>query len=143
LHFAAHVVQRPELSTGAMIALSVNDGGEDRLLGPAEIGRWNADAGVVVLSGCGSGSATVLRGAGLMGMTRAWLMAGAHAVVASRWSTPDDVGVFFTRFYQRLKDSPRAGAAEALQAAQIETLRSGGWRSQPAFWAAYFAMGND
>jgi len=27
-------------------------------------------------------------------------------------------------------------------AAQIETLRSGDWRSHPAFWAAYFTVGN-
>jgi CHAT domain-containing protein len=135
-------VQRPELAAGAMIALSVSDTGEDRLLTPAEIGAWTADAGLVVLNGCGSGAAMALPGSGLMGMTRAWLMAGARAVVASGWSMPDDVGVFFGRFYRRLQDSPRADPAEALQFAQIETLRSGGWRSKPGFWAAYFAVGN-
>ena len=78
-----------------------------------------------------------------MGMTRAWLMAGARAVVATRWSTPDDVGVFFGRFYRRLRSSETRDPAIALQAAQIETLRAGDWRSQPRFWAAYFAVGND
>jgi len=102
-HFATHVLQRPERSTDAMIALSLSNRGEDQLLGPAEIGGWNAEAGLVVLSGCSSGAAVARPGAGLMGLTRAWLMAGARAVVATGWSTPDDVGVFFGRFYRRLQ----------------------------------------
>src|SRR6267378_2103931 len=88
---------------------------------PAEVGGWNVDAGLIVLSGCASGAALARPGAGLMGMTRAWLMAGARAVVATGWSTPDDVGVFFGRFYRRLQRSSSSDPAEALQGAQIET----------------------
>ena len=77
-----------------------------------------------------------------MGLTRAWLMAGARAVVATEWATPDDVGIFFRRFYQHLRRSSLRDPAEALRAAQIEALRSNDWRSQPSFWAGYFALGN-
>jgi CHAT domain-containing protein len=77
-----------------------------------------------------------------MGLTRAWLMAGARAVVATEWATPDDVGVFFRRFYQQLRRAAPGDPADALRAAQIEALRSKGWRSQPSFWAGYFALGN-
>ena len=142
VHFATHILQSRERSTSAMIALSLSDAGREELLGPAEIGGWNADAGLVVLSGCSSGAAAVRPGAGLMGLTRAWLMAGARAVVATEWATPDDVGVFFRRFYQQLRHSSSRDPAEALRAAQIEALRSHDWRSQPRFWAAYFALGN-
>jgi CHAT domain-containing protein len=122
--------------------LSISGTGAEELLGPAEIGGWNAESGVVVLSGCSSGVAVALPGAGLMGMTRAWLMAGAGAVIATKWPTPDDVGVFFRRFYKELQRSEFYDPAGALRAAQIETLRSNDWRSHPAFWASYFAMGN-
>jgi CHAT domain-containing protein len=142
VHIAAHVLQRPEHSTDAMIALSLSDSGEDQLLGPVEVGGWSADGSLIVLSGCSSGAGPAHPGAGLMGMTRAWLMAGARAVVATAWSTPDDVGVFFSRFYQQLRRSGARDPASALQVAQIQTLRAGGWRSQPGFWAAYFALGN-
>jgi CHAT domain-containing protein len=142
VHFATHILQGPERSSGGRIALSVSESGRDELLGPAEIGGWNADAGLVVLSGCSSGAAAVRPGAGLMGLTRAWLMAGARAVVATEWATPDDVGVFFRRFYQHLRTSSLRDPAEALRAAQIEALRSHDWRSQPSFWAGYFALGN-
>ena len=111
------------VSADSMIALSLSDSGEDRLLGAVEIGGWNAEAGLIVLSGCGSGAAVARPGAGLMGMTRAWLMAGARAVVATGWSTPDDVGVFFGRFYRRLGRSEARDPALALQAAQIPRER--------------------
>jgi CHAT domain-containing protein len=142
VHFATHVLHGQQNSSSALIALSVADSGRDELLGSSEISGWNADAGLVVLSGCSSGAAAARPGAGLMGLTRAWLMAGARAVVATRWTTPDDVGVFFRSFYQQLRRSPARDPADALRAAQIDALHSHDWRSQPRFWAAYFALGN-
>jgi CHAT domain-containing protein len=142
VHFATHILQSQERSSSGRIGLSVSESGNDELLGPAEIGGWNADVGLVVLSGCSSGAAPARPGEGLMGLTRAWLMAGARAVVATEWATPDDVGVFFRRFYQQLRGSSIHDPAEALQAAQIEALRSHDWRSHPSFWAGYFAVGN-
>jgi len=142
VHFATHILRSQQRSSSGRIALSVSESGRDELLGPEEIGGWNAGAGLVVLSGCSSGAASVRPGAGLMGLTRAWLMAGTRAVVATEWATPDDVGVFFRRFYQQLRRSSLGDPAEALRMAQIEALRSHDWRSQPSFWAGYFALGN-
>jgi CHAT domain-containing protein len=142
VHFATHILQGQERFSSGRIALSVSESGRDELLGPEEIGGWNADAGLIVLSGCSSGAAAVRPGAGLMGLTRAWLLAGARAVVATEWATPDDVGVFFRRFYQELRRSSVRDPAEALREAQIEALRSHDWRSKPSFWAGYFALGN-
>jgi len=141
-HFATHVLQDPQNSMNALLALGVSGAGRDELLGAAEIGGWSTDAGVVVLSGCSSGVGAALPGPGLMGLTRAWLMAGAGAVIATKWPIPDDVGVFFRGFYRELQRSEFYDPAGALRAAQIETLRSGDWRSRPVFWAAYFAIGN-
>jgi len=80
-----------------------------------------------------------------MGLTRAWLAAGADMVIASRWATSDDTGEMFLSFYRRLlgDGGGRAGLrpAAALQGAQQEMLRSGSWRSAPKYWAAFFAVG--
>ena len=142
VHFATHVVSGTKPGSSTLIALSLSDKGREELLSPDEVGGWNADADLVVLSGCGSGSASARPGEGSMGLTRAWLMAGARAVVATDWPTSDDAGIFFRRFYARLRRSSGGDPAEALRAAQIETLRTPGWRSRPGFWAAYFALGN-
>jgi CHAT domain-containing protein len=141
-HFATHVVQDPRRLANALIVLGVSAGGRDQFLGPAEISGWNLDGNLIVLSGCSSGIAEARPGAGLMGITRSWIMAGAGAVVATEWSTPDDEGVFFRRFYRELQTSESHDPADALRAAQMAVIRLRGWRSDPAFWAAYFVLGN-
>lgn len=136
LHLATHVVEKDRRG---WIALSLLPSGEAQLLGPLEVASWRMDRGLVVLSGCSSGQGEALPGAGLMGLTRAWLAAGASAVVASRWPTPDDSGELFLAFYRHLRASGRPAAA--LQRAQLEMLHSANWRSSRKYWAAFFTVG--
>ncbi|HKA02397.1 MAG TPA: CHAT domain-containing protein, partial [Candidatus Solibacter sp.] len=124
-----------------LIALSLNPQRQSELLGPLEIAGWRTDAGLVVLSGCNSGEGQVLPGTGLLGLTRAWLTAGARAVIASAWPTPDTNGALFQSLYRHLAGRPEPGPAEALRAAQLEMIRSGDWRASPRYWGAYFATG--
>ena len=70
------------------------------------------------------------------------MSAGAAAVVATGWSIPDDAAGLFPTFYRELQDGESRDPAAALRSAQIEALRSAGWRSDPAYWAAYFTLGN-
>ena len=146
LHFATHVLHSSvDSSRGAgseLIVLSLTYGGQHEVLSPVEIATWNLDGALVSLSGCSSGSADALPATGLMGLTRACQAAGARAVVASRWPTPDDAGALFLSFYRYLRAAPQAGPAVALQHAQIDMLRSCTWRSNPLYWSAYFVTGN-
>jgi CHAT domain-containing protein/tetratricopeptide (TPR) repeat protein len=149
LHFAAHVLDSstgPSASSPAgrsgLIVLSLTDSGQHEVLSPVEIATWHLDGALVALSGCSSGSADALPATGLMGLTRACQAAGAAAVVASRWPTPDDSGALFLSFYTYLRAAPHAGPAVALQRAQIDMLRSRTWRSSPLYWGAYFVTGN-
>jgi CHAT domain-containing protein len=141
VHIAAHFLQAVAPPRNSMIALSLA-GSDTQLLSPLEITRSKIDAGLVVLSGCSSGRADALPASGLMGLTRAWLAAGSRAVVASHWPTPDDSGALFVNFYRHLHETPDAGPAAALQGAQLDTLRAGGWRSNPQYWATYFVVGD-
>jgi CHAT domain-containing protein/tetratricopeptide (TPR) repeat protein len=151
LHFAAHVVHSGVDSgvyssrgggRSGLIVLSLTPSGKHEVLSPAEIATWHLNGALVSLSGCGSGSADVLPATGLMGLTRACQAAGASAVVASRWPTPDDAGALFRSFYGHLRAAPQDGAAVALQSAQLDMLRSGTWRANPLYWGAYFVTGN-
>jgi CHAT domain-containing protein len=93
---------------------------------------------VVAMTGCASGGGDIRAGAGLLGLTRAWQLAGARAVVATAWPVEDTAGELFGAFYRHLRSAP---APEALRRSQLEMLRSGTWRSAPGYWAAYQVTG--
>src|SRR5260370_24626801 len=124
------------------MALSVTGGGEGERLAPDEIGGWRKNAGLVILSGCHSAEGVQLPGTGLMGLTRAWLMAGAHSVISSNWATSDESGALFGALYRNLSRESGGSPAAALRAAQLEMIRSGGWRAKPSYWGAYFVVGS-
>jgi CHAT domain-containing protein len=145
VHLAAHVLFPAEHSGPGAVALALQPAGEVELFSATEIASMRLRLGLVVLNGCGSGSAVTLPGAGLLGMTRAWLAAGARAVIVTRWAMDDqDEGELFLTFYERFSalrgSQNRISFAELLQQAQLTELRAGGQRANPAHWAAYFCV---
>ena len=145
VHLAAHFVFPSRSSGPGLIALTLQPGTQVELLSATEVAAMRQNLGLVVLNGCSSAKAAILPGAGLMGMTRAWLAAGARAVIATRWATADpEGGELFHPFYSRLagaEPAPVRGAfAGMLRQAQLSELRAGGRRSSPAYWAAYFCV---
>jgi CHAT domain-containing protein/tetratricopeptide (TPR) repeat protein len=145
VHLAAHVLFPSEQSGPGVVALGLQAGGEIELFSATEIASMRLRLGLVVVNGCSSAHAVPLPGAGLMGMTRAWLAAGARAVIVTRWAMSDqDDGELFQTFYERLsalrRSQHRRSFAELLQEAQLTELRAGGRRANPAHWAAYFCV---
>ena len=147
LHVAAHILFPAQNEGSGFIALTIQPNGGADLLSTTEIGSLRTKVGLVILNGCSSAQGVILPGAGLMGMTRAWLAAGAQAVVATRWAMRNDSGEFFLRFYEFLqaRERPleRNSLARALQQAQLTVLRSGGRKSAPADWSAYMYVGRN
>lgn len=156
VHFATHILASRVLETHSsegrvpgssdrpaygLIALSIGARNEPELLEPAEIAGWKLRGGLVVLSGCNSAEGTVLQGTGLMGLTRAWLAAGAESVIGSRWATPDEDGGLFRVFYHQLSTAHSADPAGALRLAQLEMAHSPGWRAHARYWGAFFMIG--
>jgi len=141
VHLAAHYLESAARPGYGLIALTLAGDGQPQLLDPLEISRWRIQAGVVVLSGCHSAAGAALPASGLQGLTRSWLAAGARYVAATLWQTPDDDGVLFPEFYRHLRDGSDLDPPRALQDAQLGMIRSGGWRSRPRYWGAYFVIG--
>ena len=141
LHFAVHVVSPQGQPQEAALALSLTNGNMPELLTREAITAYRVPGSLVVLSGCSSDQGRALPSAGLIGLSRAWLLAGAAAVLVTAWPTADDSGQFFSVFYSHLQalksGSLSARAAAALQQAQLQMLAKQGHRSSPSFWAAY------
>jgi CHAT domain-containing protein len=142
VHLATHVVPSPGGEPSGQIALSLSPNGSPELVGPAAVASLEARAGLVVMSGCSSGSGEVLPGEGLMGLTRAWLRAGVRDVAATLWPTTDSSGEMLRVFYDQLSrdELTRRAPEKALQLAQAEMLDSGTWRSRPVHWASFFVV---
>src|SRR5205823_1630092 len=124
------------------IGLTLNSAAEPEWLSSLEILSRKVNGSLVILSGCSSGRADALPGSGLMGLTRAWIGAGARGVIATEWPTPDDGGLFLAKFYEHLRGAPENGSAAALRLARLDMLESKTWRANPNYWAAYFLVGN-
>lgn len=90
------------------------------------------------MTGCDTGSGDARPGAGLQGLTTAWQMAGASAVLATSWPVRDSRGEILASFYKYLQHLP---AAEALRRSQMDMLDSGTWRALPSYWAPYQITG--
>jgi CHAT domain-containing protein/tetratricopeptide (TPR) repeat protein len=142
IYLATHVVAKPDQRDRAYLAFSVGEGGQPELLGTADIAMLRVPGALVVMSGCSSGTGQVSPGAGLLGLTRAWLSAGAGAVLATGWPVEDSRGDLLPAFYKNLTPhSNSVSAAEALRRGQVEMIHSGTWQSDPAYWAAFQLTG--
>ncbi|MCC6538202.1 MAG: CHAT domain-containing protein [Bryobacterales bacterium] len=139
VHLALHVVPDPATSADNLVALSLNSRGAPELIGPEWIAAQSLPGSFVFMNGCRSGTGTVSRTEGLLGLTRGWLRAGASRVLSTYWPTRDDGGQFASEFYRhraRLADE-----AEALHQTQVAMIALGGWQADPDYWAAYFLIG--
>jgi CHAT domain-containing protein/tetratricopeptide (TPR) repeat protein len=93
--------------------------------------------GIVVLSACETGVAAYSRGDEMIGLVRAFLLAGSARVVASLWPVDDAITMQFMAVFYR---SVRRGtsASHALRAAQLEIMKS---HPHPFHWAAFVLHG--
>jgi CHAT domain-containing protein len=146
VHFATHFLQHGEIPDRALLMLSLDGKGQADFFSPQDTVHVRVPDSLVVLSGCHSAAGRIVPAAGVVGMTRAWLMAGASGVIASLWPAPDDNGAIFAKFYRELGSGAKKGsflrkAAEALREAQLEMLRTRGWRASPKYWGTYQLLG--
>jgi len=139
----------PAALSGLVLA-GANDGatgGYDGILTAAEVVSQNLDGTrLVVLSACETGLGDVRSGEGVLGLRRAFSVAGVRALVMSLWSVPDEAtAALMGDFYGGLLHKRKPlGVADALRAAQLDALernrRAGDAR--PADWAVFVSTGD-
>jgi CHAT domain-containing protein len=123
------------VSAPGVLALAP-DSRNDGWLTAAEIAALDLRADLVVLSACDTGRGRIT-GDGVVGLTRAFLTAGADTVVVSLWQVPDAAtATLMVTFYEALAQTHSKAAA--LRQAMITTRSR---YPDPRNWSAFVLVG--
>jgi len=140
VHFATHGLiddDRPDYSA---LALSVGETAGEGLLQASEIFNLSINADLVVLSACETGLGQLIQGEGMVGLTRAFMYAGANSLVVSLWSVSDaSTASLMQHFYDELIGEGASKAA-ALRSAKHRLLEDAS-TSHPFHWAPFVLNG--
>ena len=148
LHIATHGLlnaERPQF-TGVVLSL-VGNKNEDGFLRTDEVFNLRLGSPLVMLSACETGLGKEKRGEGVMGLTRAFMYAGAPTVGVSLWSVADkSTAELMTDFYKRFLGSSGANsgtvpASAAIRDAQLAMI-AGKKYSAPFYWAPFVLVGD-
>jgi len=108
LHFATHgvvVPEAPELSALVLSQLDNSGDQEDGYLRMSEIAQLHLNADFVNLSACETGLGKLYGGEGIVGLTQAFLIAGANSVLVSLWQVADiSTMKFMVELYSLVKN---------------------------------------
>ncbi len=131
LHLACHGLFRAD--NPMFSALKLHD---DWLLATDAMGL-NLDGALVTLSACESGRSEVVGGDEILGLTRAFLGAGAATLAVSLWLVQDETTAeLMGGWYEQLCDGESPAAA--LRAAQLELKVR---YPHPYYWAPFVLIG--
>ena len=142
IHFATHGLideRKPDYSS--LVLTQDENSKEDGFLQAAEIFNLKTNASLVVLSACQTGLGKMIRGEGMVGLTRAFMYAGTPSVLVSLWSVSDvSTASLMEKFYSHLVVG-KLTKTEALQKAQLSLIKEEQY-AHPFYWAPFVLIGN-
>jgi|GEM_PF-671320 len=123
----------------ALIFRRTPDSPDDGLLQTLELYDLTLNADLVVLSACQTGMGKFSRGEGILGLSGAFLAAGAQSVVSSLWTINDEsTSLLMSSLYRYLTEGKTK--AEALRLSKIRML--GTSYRHPFYWAPFIISGD-
>jgi CHAT domain-containing protein len=143
IHIATHGLldaERPQF-TGLVLSL-IGNKNDDGFLRTDEVFNLRLGSPLVMLSACETGLGKEKRGEGVMGLSRAFIYAGAPTVGVTLWSVADkSTADLMTEFYKRLLASDSASSSAAMRDAQLAMI-TGKKYSAPFYWAPFILVGD-
>ncbi|MGD9680663.1 MAG: CHAT domain-containing protein [Candidatus Obscuribacterales bacterium] len=158
LHLATHGLINPDAPMESSVVLAPGSS-DDGLLSVKDIlGLPPLSAKLIVLSACQTGKGAIT-GDGVIGLSRAFIIAGTPSVMVSQWNVDDVMTEYHMGlFYKSLLTG--ANKSAALREAQLKTLefmeddgsddededqdaakKSSSVRANPRYWAAFQLIG--
>jgi CHAT domain-containing protein len=141
--------ENPLLTSGLAFAGAnrpdLGPGGDDGLLTAEEVASLDLH-GVewVVLSACETALGKPVPGEGLLGLRRAFAIAGARTLIASLWRVEDDATRHWMRelYLARASGVPTDAAVEHASLALLAERRREGKSTHPFYWGGFIASGD-
>ncbi len=148
----SRLARQPLLNAGLALAganrrldSSSSPPAEDGLLMAEEVAGLDLD-GVdwLVLSACDTGIGELSRGDGVLGLRRAFRIAGAKTIVMSLWKVGDEATAdWMGRLYDaRVSGLSTAESVRQASLEMLESLRRQGRPAPPCDWAGFIAVGD-
>ena len=151
IHLATHGNVNEENPDLSQIFLTNADGSTGSLFA-SDIYALQIGAELVMMSACETGLGKTSKGEGIVGLTRAWLYAGADNLTVSLWQVSDEAtNKLATNFYRNNLESLQTTTSQnssfqkidystSLQKAKLSLLESKKF-SAPYYWAAFILIG--
>ena len=119
---------------------------EDGILTAEEIATLDL-SGVrwAVLSACDTGQGEVAAGEGVIGLRRAFQIAGAGSLIMSLWAVDDRAALLWMKSLYRERLERKRSTAEAVRHACLDVLRgrrAAGLSTHPFYWSGFVAAGD-
>ena len=130
---------------GTYLEIKPTPGVHDGRLSAAEIATIPIDAELVTLAACDTDRGEALLSDERLTLTRSFLVAGAAAVLATRWRVPEDRSTtqFLIDFYEAYRYGGEAAAGMRKDEALTRARRKAVLRGDPAqTWAAWVLVGD-
>lgn len=142
IHLAVHGFSDPEIPQRSGLILGVDPRSQDDgLLQIREIMRLHFNADLVTLSACNTATGRLQGEEGIADLAEAFLVRGARAVVATRWSAADShTHHLMSVFYRRIADGEDLGTA--LQQAKVGFHKESGIEDDAFYWAPFVLIGD-
>jgi CHAT domain-containing protein/tetratricopeptide (TPR) repeat protein len=143
IHFATHGIAVPEAPDLSALILSQgeSEGTEDGYLTTREIAGLKLNADFVNLSACETGMGKILGGEGVVGLSEAFLTAGANSLSVSLWQVSDEgTREFMTGLYRAVRERGLSWA-RAMTEMKRAFIRGGAFR-EPFYWAPFVYYGS-
>ncbi len=141
IHIASHGFineNNPRLS-GIIFARPDSSAHDDGVLYAGEVYNLNLRAELVALSACKSGRGKVVKGEGIMGLTRGFIYSGAKNVLVSLWQLGDEsASELMIKFYEYVLAGNDLAAA--LRKAKLDFIRQKKY-AYPADWGGFVLIG--
>ena len=141
IHLATHGLLEDYAGFGIPGAIALAPSGRDNgFLTSSEIQDLNLKAELAVLSACDTGRGDIT-GDGVVGLSRALIVAGVPSVVVSLWAVPDaPTAELMVEFYRNFQDR-KLDKAQALRQAMLKMMKKGNNRDNPVKWGAFSLIG--